>query len=222
VSVLSIEEQLAVIEAPDATLARAIEMARETLLAQRQLLDRAEHERDEYRKLYQMLLEENERLKRGLLGQKAERLHKDDAQQLSLAVLGMMLGQEPKPAPAAPTKTVKEHERRRPTGRKGLPDSLPEVFIELLPEEVKRQGLDAFERIGEQESVVLERRPQSLVRVRVSRPKFVPRDRKRNESTQVLIHEPAELPIERGSAGPGMLADTIVRRWDDHAPLNRL
>ena len=31
-----------------------------------------------------------------------------------------------------------------------------------------------------------------------------------------------ELPIPRGLAGPGMLADTIVRRWQDHQPLNRL
>jgi transposase len=137
-----------------------------------------------------------------LLGQKAERLHKHDSQQLSLAVLGMLLGEQPKPAPEAPIETVKEHQRRKPTGRKPLPEHLPEVRIELLPEEVKRQGIDNFERIGEQESVVLERRPQSLVRVRVIRPKFVPRDRKRNESTQVLISEPAELPIERGLAGP--------------------
>jgi len=32
----------------------------------------------------------------------------------------------------------------------------------------------------------------------------------------------AELPIPRGRAGPGMLADTIVRRWQDHQPLHRL
>jgi len=25
-----------------------------------------------------------------------------------------------------------------------------------------------------------------------------------------------------GNAGPGMLADTIVKRWQDHMPLNRL
>ena len=30
------------------------------------------------------------------------------------------------------------------------------------------------------------------------------------------------LPIARGIAGPGMLADSIVKRWDDHLPLNRL
>ena len=37
-----------------------------------------------------------------------------------------------------------------------------------------------------------------------------------------LIAEPPELPIDRGLAGPGMLADTIVRRWQDHLPLYRL
>lgn len=31
-----------------------------------------------------------------------------------------------------------------------------------------------------------------------------------------------EVPIERGLAGPGMLADTLVKRWEDHLPLNRL
>jgi Transposase IS66 family len=31
-----------------------------------------------------------------------------------------------------------------------------------------------------------------------------------------------ELPIDRGLAGPSMLADTIVRRWQDHQPLTRL
>jgi hypothetical protein len=38
----------------------------------------------------------------------------------------------------------------------------------------------------------------------------------------VLVADTAELPIERGTAGPAMLADTIVRRWADHQPLNRL
>ena len=31
-----------------------------------------------------------------------------------------------------------------------------------------------------------------------------------------------ELPIPMGLAGPGLLADTIVKRWQDHLPLNRL
>ena len=67
-------------------------------------------ERDEYRKLVLHLREENERLKRGLLGQKAERLPKNDAQ-LSLIMLGLALGGDADaqtPAPPAIEQTVAE------------------------------------------------------------------------------------------------------------------
>ena len=57
---------------------------------------------------------------------------------------------------------------------------------------------------------------------RVVRPKFVAKDRQRDAETEVFVAEPLELPIPRGLAGPGMLADTIVKRWQDHMPLNRL
>jgi hypothetical protein len=58
--------------------------------------------------------------------------------------------------------------------------------------------------------------------VRIVRPKFVRKDRERNAETQVMVGETPELPIERGLAGPGLLADTIVRRWQDHLPLHRM
>ena len=69
---------------------------------------------------------------------------------------------------------------------------------------------------------VLERRPASAVVVELVYPKFVGKDRVRNEATEILVAPAVELPIERGVAGPGMLADTIVRRWQDYQPLNRL
>ena len=94
--------------------------------------------------------------------------------------------------------------------------------IELVPLDVQRAGLDQFDRIGAEVSEVLERRPASAVVVEVIRPKFVPKQRDRLGPTRVLIAEPAELPIPRGRAGPGMLADSIVRRWQDHQPLHRL
>ncbi len=40
-------------------------------------------------------------------------------------------------------------------------------------------------------------------------------------ASPVLIAEPPERPIERGLAGPGLLAKTIVYRWQDHLPLYR-
>jgi hypothetical protein len=39
------------------------------------LIAKLARERDEYKKLVRLLQEENERLERGLMGQKAERLH---------------------------------------------------------------------------------------------------------------------------------------------------
>jgi transposase len=94
--------------------------------------------------------------------------------------------------------------------------------IEVLPPEVEKKGLDAFERIGEDVCETVERRPASVVVARVVRPKFVAKDRERDAETRVFVAEPLALPIPRGLAGPGMLADTIVKRWQDHLPLNRL
>jgi transposase len=184
-----------------------------------------ERERDEYKKLNALLQEQVERLKRGLLGQKAERLPKNDAQ-LSLAILNLALGNDALVTPPAepqpePEQTVPAHARRKPV-RKPLPDTLPRVAIEILPPEVQREGLDAFELVGADTREVLERRPASCVVVAITYKKFVRKDRERGSATEVFTAPALELPIERGLAGPSMLADTIVRRWQDHQPLTRL
>ena len=187
-------------------------------------LERLESERDQYRTLYLALLEQYKKLERGLFaGQKAERLSPSDAQ-LTLQLLGTLLGRHDDPAEIAqetPAPKARE-KKRRPTGRKPLPANLPRVEIEILPEEVQREGLDAFERIGADVCEVLERRPSSLVVVRIVRPKFVRKDRERNATTEVVVAAKMELPVQRGLAGPGLLADTLVRRFQDHLPLNRL
>jgi transposase len=69
---------------------------------------------------------------------------------------------------------------------------------------------------------VLERRPASSVVVELVYPKFICNDHGPSDATVVLVAPAVEVPIERGLAGPGMLADTIVRRWQDHQPLTRL
>ena len=182
-------------------------------------------EREEYRKLYLDTLELCRKLELGILDQKSERLSPADTQ-LALALLGTLLGDAARgstPPPAAPPAgQVQAHARHKPTGRKPLPDKLPRVEIEMLPPEVQQQGLDAFERIGEDVTETVERRPASLVVVRVRRPKFVKKERERTTETAVLQAATPELPIERGLAGPGLLADTLVRRWQDHLPLHRL
>ncbi|MEQ8565218.1 MAG: IS66 family transposase [Deltaproteobacteria bacterium] len=181
----------------------------------------AEQERDTYRALYLEMMERCRKLERGLLGQATERLPKNE-QQLSLDILGHMLDERDRAAiEELQTEEVRGHKRRKPTGRKPIPDDLPRVDIEILPPEVEREGLDAFERVGEEVSEVLERGPASVVVARIVRPKFVRKDRDR-EATEFLIGTPPTLPIERGLAGAGFLSDTLVRRWQDHLPLNRL
>ena len=59
----------------------------------RAALERLEGARDEYKKLYQLLLEENAKLTRGLTGEQA-RKHSKNYAQLTLAVLEMLLGKQ--------------------------------------------------------------------------------------------------------------------------------
>jgi transposase len=180
-------------------------------------------EREQYRELYLQMLELNQKLERGILGQKAEKLPVDESQ-LTLQLLAGLLkrAESEQTEHEAPCQEVSAHRRRKPTGRKPLPEELPRVDIEILPEEVQREGLDSFDRIGEEVRETVERRPSSMVAVRVIRPKFVRKGRRGTSGTRVAIADPIELPIARGVAGPGLLADSLVRRFQDHLPLNRL
>lgn len=211
------EERVTELEA----LARRLdELQREQTLL-RASTAKIERERDEYRRLYLEMLERCRKLELGLMGQKAERLPKDEAQ-LSLDVLDFVLGQRAAEEidRLASERTIKEHTRRSPTGRKPIPDNLPRVDIMIVPPEVEAEGRNAFDRIGQDVTEVIERRPAAFVIARVIKPKFVRKNR--GDETSVVMGETPDLPIPRGLAGPGMLADTIVRRWQDHLPLHRL
>ncbi len=215
----------------------------------RHQLEKASTERDRYRQLYMDMLERCKLLERGIVaGRKAERFTQDPPGQLSMQLLGALLTDSPQPEAEADddglvdlaedddtddtaesTGSDSPEPRRRSRGRRKLPEALPRVEVEVVPPEVQQHGLDAFVRIGEVVSEVVERRPASLVAVRIVRPKFVRKDvldaagdaEDAPELPPVVIAEPPERPIERGLAGPGLLAATIVQRWGDHLPANR-
>jgi hypothetical protein len=168
----SIESQVAELS----TRVDALTVERETLAAERATLTT---ERDEYRKLYLQTLALCRKLELGITGAQRERLSPGDTQ-LTMSLLGMLLGDGARgtptttePPPAAAETQVEAHTRAKPTGRKPLPEKLPRVEIELLPPEVQQKGTDAFVRIGEDVTETVERRPGSMVVVRVRKPKFV-------------------------------------------------
>lgn len=186
----------------------------------KQRLTALEAERDEYKRVYLTLLEAYRKLEAGLVGQKRERFVAGaEKEQLALFLLSMLVGKQA--PPDAQIQSVDAHQRRKPTGRKPLPENLPRIEVEVIPPEVQRHGLDAFERIGEETSETVERRPASVVVVRTVRGKYVPKEE--NPELPKVLQAPApELPIPRALAGPGLLADTIVKRWQDHMPLHRM
>ncbi len=129
--------------------------------------------------------------------------------------------------------------KRKSTGRRAARRDLQKVTLTMTPDEVKRLGTEAFECIGEERSTTIERRTSALVELTVVRPKFraktdeavdaVKEERaergtmpEQEPASWIVAAPPPELPIERGMAGPGLLANVIVRRFDDHLPYNRL
>lgn len=179
-------------------------------------MTRAEHERDQYKKLYELTSLELERTRRHLFGKKSEAV---DPAQTQLAF------QQAAPATAvAPARarngrsSAGDGARSKPHGRKKPPEHLPVERIELTPPEVELEP-QAYERIGEETRELVEWRAASHVRVIVVRPKYV---RKGDATRGVLIADPQPLPIERGLAGPGLLAWVLVSKFCDHLPLHRL
>jgi transposase len=194
-------------------------------------LDRTSHEREEYRKLYELATLELERLRRHVFGKKSERVSADQLA-MSFGAIAQLLGA----AEASTEQTEADEEacarpndgggdtedtpkRKRPrAGRQPLPQHLPVETIVLLPAELKGDERDDFECIGEEVSETLEHRSASKVRVRVVRPKIV---RKGCPEAGVMTTAPLELPIERGLAGPALLAQVVIDKYEDHQGLHR-
>lgn len=189
------------------------------------------------RKVNQELLVRCRNLEKGLLTTTSESLD-EEQKQLTLDILGSLLTQEhDQNEPAADEDReidVPAHKRKRRPRK--LPTNLPVSQQTVVPQAVLDKGFEHFDIIGEERSETLERRPSKLFRVVTIRPKFVAKDRDRDRRkatqrardlagesyTEVLIADPPPHPIPKSLAGPGLLADTVVSRFQDHLPLNRL
>ena len=180
-------------------------------------------ERNQFRDLYMQMLEKCAKLENGILSQQRRERYSTNPDQIALPLIGMLTGNpESSSSVQPPPSSTPKKPRSKPTGRKPLPENLPRIDIEILPPVVQNNGLEAYEKIGEDVTETIEKRSASVVVVCVCKPKFALKERDRLEQTKISQATPPELPIEKGLAGPGFLADTVVRRWQDHTPLHRM
>ena len=208
------------------------------LAEQEKKLERALHERDEYRKLYELTHIELERTRRHIFGQKAERVNPAQTQLALDAVVQAIRGstdhEEPTSSPPnqseasngppgdaapPPANPPKSKERKHtPHGRQKLPEHLPVEEIVVPPPEISGEMAASLVRIGEDVSETLEWRAASMVRVRIVRPKFAVK----GEPERGVVSAPApDAPLRRCLGGPGLIAHVLTSKFADHLPLHR-
>ena len=127
-------------------------------------------------------------------------------------------------APAAPGKgtslAAKEAKSKRPGhGRQRLPDTLERKRVVIDLEESQKQCAHCqtpLQKIGEDTSERLEFVPASLYVLEEVRPKYAC-----PQGCAVQAAEKPAAPIEKGLAGPALLAQVVVSKYGDHLPLYR-
>jgi transposase len=187
-----------------ASLAELDSLDREALLAL--LLE----ERDQIKHLKLVI----EKLRHRLFGSKSEKLAAElDQLELDLEereTTQSAAVQEIEVPAADPGSRQKPH-------RKPLPESLPREVITYFPQDACCPGCGgALEQFGEDVSEQLERIPATFKVIRHVRPKFA------CARCERVIEAPAPpRPIERGLAGPALLAHVLVAKYGDHQPLYR-
>ena len=183
------------------------------------VLDETTVSYQELKETHQAALDELNRLKRWIYGQRRERLLEGEGQQhlfelepSSETILPPeSSGDEPQQQAAAPSRR-----RRRELDLSKLPHYRHEHDLSEADKQCSGCGR-AKNCIGQDESQILEYVPAKLeVHVHV-RPKYACRYCKDG----VASPPPPERPIARGIAGPGLIAQVVVAKFGDHLPLYR-
>ncbi len=154
-----------------------------------------------------------EQLRRLAFGQKRERFEGSNSPQLALPF------EEPAAIKAQREEATKEkitYERKKANpnhhGRQPLPAHLPVEEIEIHPE----GDLSGMVCIGKETTDELEYTPASYCIKRYIRYKYA----SKNKEGVLIGNLPARV-IDKGIAGPGLLASILVDKYMDHLPLYR-
>lgn len=115
------------------------------------------------------------------------------------------------------TYTRKKKGKRNHPGRLPLPDHLPVEEIVLEPKE----DTTGMKYIGNEITDQLELVPAKLFIKRYIRPKYIKVEDEGSLTFRGVMAELPAFPIEKGIAGPGLLAQIMVDKYVDHLPVYR-
>ncbi len=160
------------------------------------------------------LKHELDQLKRLVFGSRHERFVPSTPQEQLALGLEVQTAQPPVPAleKIEYTRKKKETSQKIHTGRMKLPADLPREQVIIEPD----QDITGWTRIGEEITEELERIPGKLFVRQYVRPKYAKPD-----GEGVVIGELPARPIDKGIAGPGLLAQIIIDKYTDHLPVHR-
>jgi transposase len=157
------------------------------------------------------------KLHRMQFGRKSEKLQRQIEQlELRLEELESSRSEKVNPCEPSSVAATRSATRAKPA-RRALPDHLPRQTRRHEPKEtVCPQCQGELRKLGEDVSEVLEYVPASFVVIRHIRTKL-----SCTRCDCIVQAEAPSRPIERGLAGPGLLAHVLVAKYCDHQPLYR-
>src|SRR5580700_10112058 len=156
------------------------------------------------------------KLKRMHFGPSSEKYDRD-LQQLELRLEDLEANQAAEPPPTVPATVVSQQTAPLKPARRPLPAELPRETETIAPaQEACPDCGGRLRRLGEDVSETLEYVPARFKVIRTVRPKLSCAGCSR------IVQAPApNRPIDRGLAGPGLLAHVLVAKYADHLPLYR-
>src|SRR5690606_6532472 len=166
------------------------------------------------------LKHELDQMKRLVFGSRHERFVSSVPQQQLALGLDIAAAEEPQVVSTQTiqyTRTkVKPAKRGDNGGRMKLPADLPREQIIIEPDE----DVTGMKRIGQEETEELEYTPGHFFVRQIIRPKYARLQEEEGKSNIVIGNLPARI-IEKGIAGPGLLAQVTIDKYVDHLPLFR-
>jgi transposase len=157
------------------------------------------------------------KLKRMHFGQRSEKMNAD-IRQLELRLEDLETNQAAaEPLPAQPAILAMNEPAAKKPARRPLPAQLPREIETIAPKQKACPDCGGTLRpLGEDVSEVLEYVPARFKVIRTVRPKLS------CACCARIVQEPApNRPIDRGLAGPALLAHVLVAKYADHLPLYR-